>query len=257
MEAWLGWDVGAWHCQGGPSRDALVLLAAEVGEAPRLVGRPWRGNLRATLNGPRGPGLLAALLGLVGAPGLRPSALTLGVDTPLGWPDAFRALLDGALPDHIPSTKAENPLVMRETERYLCARGLRPLSPVQDLIGSQSTKGLVLLGSLGLEPRSPGWWTGGLGGVALAAFEAYPTPCRRSAAVEALVGPLRSGLGPDPHDDVLDALLCAGLAALCARSPDAVVGPPHGASVTEGWIWVPADALSAERPRPDAAGAGD
>ena len=134
MGAWLGWDVGAWHCQGGAARDALVLVGAEPGGAVRLLGRPWRGNLRATLNGARGLALLDALLALVDAEGLRPRQLTVGIDTPLAWPDAFRALLDGVMPGAIPSTKAENPLVMRFTERFLCARGLRPLSPVQDLI---------------------------------------------------------------------------------------------------------------------------
>ncbi|MBL8616249.1 MAG: hypothetical protein JNM72_11610 [Deltaproteobacteria bacterium] len=249
MWGWLGWDVGAWHCQSGASRDALVLLAADLGQAPQLVGQPWRGNLRATLNGPRGPGLLSALLRLVGAPALPLRRLTIGVDTPLGWPDSFRALLDGALPDHVPATKAENPLIMRETEQVLCAAGLRPLSPVQDLLGSQSTKGLVALGALGMAPRTPGWWTGALAGVELAAFEAYPTPCRRSAQVEAVVGPLRPALGEQPHDDVLDALLCAGLAWLCDQAPEAVAQPPAGVSASEGWIYVPVDAL----PGPEAA----
>jgi hypothetical protein len=243
MQGWLGWDVGAWHCQSGASRDALVLLAADLGQSPRLVGRAWRGNLRTTLNGPRGPGLLAALLRLVGAADLPLRRLTIGVDTPLGWPDVFRALLDGALPELIPATKAENPLIMRQTERVLCAAGLRPLSPVQDLLGSQSTKGLVALGALGMAPRTPGWWTGALGGVELAAFEAYPTPCRRSARVEARVGPLRAALGELPHDDVLDALLCAGLAHLCDQEPEAVAQPPAGVSAAEGWIYVPLDAL--------------
>jgi hypothetical protein len=213
------------------------------------VGQPWRGNLRATLNGPRGPGLLSALLRLVGAPALPLRRLTIGVDTPLGWPDTFRALLDGALPDHVPATKAENPLIMRETERVLCAAGLRPLSPVQDLLGSQSTKGLVALGALGMAPRTPGWWTGALAGVELAAVEAYPTPCRRSAQVEAVVGPLRPALGEQPHDDVLDALLCVGLAWLCDQVPEAVAQPPAGVSASEGWIYVPVDAL----PGPEAA----
>jgi len=28
MKGHLGWDVGAWHCQNGSSRDALALVAA-------------------------------------------------------------------------------------------------------------------------------------------------------------------------------------------------------------------------------------
>lgn len=42
MKAFLGWDAGAWHCDHGDSRDALVLLAAEGGSDLVMVrlGRP-------------------------------------------------------------------------------------------------------------------------------------------------------------------------------------------------------------------------
>ena len=102
MRGFLGWDVGAWHCQSGGSRDALVLLAERDG-ALSMVGRPWRGNLRATYNN---------------APGDW-SELTLAIDTPLGWPESFHRLLAGEAPAEVPEAKARNPLLMRETERVM------------------------------------------------------------------------------------------------------------------------------------------
>jgi hypothetical protein len=43
----IGWDVGGWNCdKNGKSRDAVVILDAKL----KLVGRPWRGNLRTAIN---------------------------------------------------------------------------------------------------------------------------------------------------------------------------------------------------------------
>ena len=44
---YIGWDVGGWNCEkNGKSRDAIVILDAAL----QIVGKPWRGNLRTTLN---------------------------------------------------------------------------------------------------------------------------------------------------------------------------------------------------------------
>ncbi|WP_235818955.1 hypothetical protein [Vreelandella massiliensis] len=49
---YLGWDVGGWNCDHNPaSRDALVLLDASL----NMLGTPWRGNLRETLNAAASP----------------------------------------------------------------------------------------------------------------------------------------------------------------------------------------------------------
>lgn len=254
MRGLLGWDVGAWHCQQGGSRDALVLLSDDGGPL-RLVGRPWRGNLRESFNHRRGPALLAELLRRVGAPEQPWTALTLAIDTPLGWPAAFRALLAGAAPEAVPDTKAQNPLLMRATERWLYDRGHRPLSAVQDLIGSQSTKGLAVLSALGLREERPGVWTGVVGGVALTAVEAYPAPCQRSASVLALQAPLAAALGP-VNEDVTDALTCALVAHLFAVQPQQLAAPPEDLPTGEGWIQVPWDCLAPEAPPGRSADAG-
>jgi len=147
VRGYLGWDVGAWHCQLGSSRDALVLLSAE-GDARRMVGAPWRGNLRETYLGPPGEALLARLLARVGSTSNSWSELFIAIDTPLGWPIAFRRLLDGEAPAEVPDRKAANPLLLRDTERWLAQNGHMPLSAVQDQIGSQSTKGMAFLSGL-------------------------------------------------------------------------------------------------------------
>jgi hypothetical protein len=44
---YIGWDVGGWNCdKNNKSRDALVILDADL----KLIGKPWRGNLRTTIN---------------------------------------------------------------------------------------------------------------------------------------------------------------------------------------------------------------
>ncbi len=241
MQGYLGWDVGAWHCQQGGSRDALVLLTDNGGPL-RLVGRPWRGNLRESFNHRLGPSLLGELLRLVGAPEQPWTALTVAIDTPLGWPAAFRALLAGRAPEAIPATKGENPLLLRATERWLHAHGHPPLSAVQDLIGSQSTKGLAVLAALGLREERPGVWTGAVGPIALTAVEAYPAPCRRSPSVRALHAPLAAALGA-VSEDVTDALTCGLVAHLFARQPQQLAAPPEAPPGGEGWIQVPWDCL--------------
>lgn len=248
MNGYIGWDVGAWHCQGGASRDALALVIDKDG-TPSLHGTFWRGNLLNIFNSrAKGAELLRRLFKLVDPADQPWSAITLGIDTPLGWPDAFHALLAGATPDALPTSKARNPLLMRATERWLAERRDRaPLSPVQDLIGSQSTKGMAFLRALGLEPTEPGVWTGELEGIRVKAIEAYPAACRGSA----VVADQRSALthqAVGEHEDIKDALTCSLVARLFAKDREALAQPPAGISVREGWIWVPSDTLREPQP---------
>lgn len=249
MRGFLGRDVGAWHCQSGASRDALVLLAEDQGKL-RVVGKPWRGNLRGAYNSGSGAKLLTELLGLAGGAEQRWSQITLAIDTPLGWPAAFRQLLEGVHPETIPAQKANNPLLMRETERWLCGRGHRPLSPVQDLIGSQATKGMAFLAALGLKAARTGVWSGQVGGIELVAVEAYPAPCKRSAIVASMKAglPLPPGLPPAAKSDIEDALTYAILGALFTKRPESLAAPMASADLHEGWIWVPRDCLTEKEP---------
>jgi hypothetical protein len=50
MKYYVGWDVGAWHCdRNAKSRDALCVLKAGE-DGPEITGVVWRDNLKPKLN---------------------------------------------------------------------------------------------------------------------------------------------------------------------------------------------------------------
>lgn len=82
----IGWDVGGWNCdKNSRSRDAIVILDGLA----HIVGTPWRGNLRVTINDAKDASdWLVRLFQLCKADA--PSGnfwVTLGIDTPLGFPE--------------------------------------------------------------------------------------------------------------------------------------------------------------------------
>ncbi len=228
---YFGWDVGGWNCdKNGLSRDAVVILDGTLG----LVGRPWRGNLRECIATAATTGdWLAALFTKCGAaapPG--PLTATMAIDTPLGFSDAFVALITRqgcADPD---PTSGRNRYLFRQTERHLFESGLAPLSAVKDMIGSQATKGMHVLAKFAPQIESCGVWSDGHD---FRAIETYPTACRNTQAVKSLLNDCPS-LG---HDDKDDARVCAVVAHLFATKRDLFEEPQAGVSRNEGWIWYP------------------
>jgi len=220
-----------------------------------VVGTVWRGNLRETINAKQGPALVLALLQLCGVPDPGVGAhLVLAIDTPLGWPDAFHDLLARTTLPSVPQRKRHNSLLNRKTDLRLWKMGFEPLSPVQDLIGSQSTKGLHVLRRAGFLCRSGGVWTLDLGqGRTVTAIEAYPTPCRNSETVgalferlvvaEAMAKPCRT----KSKQDAQDALQCAIVAYLFHTNRECFDPPGPDVSDHEGWIWVPKDCFRSQR----------
>lgn len=240
----VGWDVGAWHCDRGASRDALVVL--EGTGRPRVSGW-WRGNVRATLNEYEGTQLIQRLVGLCGVQAEGTEAV-FAIDTPLGWPRDFLRLLEGSIAAEIPRTKGQNPLLLRACDRLLWTRGFRPLSPVQDRIGSQSTKGLQFLAKAGLREGEAGVFSAAQNNSVIA-IETYPTPCRESRLVgdtgstilrdsQAFATEL-AGLPTNATRDLSDALTCAVIAWLFAHRPETLEAPPERYSLGTAWIWLP------------------
>lgn len=233
----VGWDVGGWNCdKNGKSRDALVILDA----GRNIFGQPWRGNLRIAINAATDSadwiGRLFALCKAT-APGDAP--ITLAIDTPLGFSEAFLRLATGQGPAAEIGSSDTNPYLFRQTERFLFERGLKPLSAIKDMIGSQATKGMHALARFAPHVLHCGVWSDRQ---RLTAIEAYPSACKHSATIKALQQPL----GKLAHDDLDDALTCALLAHLFDRQPDTLIPPGRTVPVSEGWIWVPRDGIESK-----------
>lgn len=234
----IGWDVGGWNCdKNGKSRDAIAILDARLS----LVGRPWRGNLRDAINSATNSReWIAQLFGKCGVESPAPDAkCTLAIDTPLGFPSAFLALAMGAQPGGVIGVAASNPYLYRYTERALFRGNTGPLSAIKDMIGSQATKGMHALAKFAPHIERCGVWSDGEG---LRAIEAYPAACRRFAADRDEL----NQLSPLGHGDLVDARVCALVAAMFARDAGSLHPPPPEVPIREGWIWVPKEGMIQE-----------
>ncbi len=242
---YIGWDVGGWNCdKNGKSRDAIVILD----DALKIVGKPWRGNLRATINSATGSdAFIQALFALCDVPGAMPQGveatqllgprITLAIDTPLGFSQAFVSLAVGLQCVEPIAQSNSNPYLFRRTERFLFEHGLTPLSAVKDMIGSQATKGMHALAKFAPHRTSCGVWTDIRH---LVAIEAYPSACKTSQTMAML----REGYPTLDHEDKTDALTCALVAYLFDQKRDALAEPDDAVPPGEGWIWVPWNVLA-------------
>lgn len=236
----IGWDVGGWNCdKNGKSRDALVILDAGL----NLVGKPWRGNLRSVINeAADSADWIKRLLALCHAGAPTQGRITMAIDTPLGFSDAFVRLVTDR--DHAGEMGRShtNLYLFRQTERFLFEHGLKPLSAIKDMIGSQATKGMHVLAKFAPQTLRCGVWSDGS---QLTAIEAYPSACKASLTIKGLQQPF----GKLAHDDLDDALTCALVAYLFDTHPDTLMPPVASAPVSEGWIWVSQDSLNLQADR--------
>jgi predicted nuclease with RNAse H fold len=155
----------------------------------------------------------------------------MAIDTPLGFSDEFVGLITRqgcAEPD---GTSGLNRYLFRNTERHLFNQGLRPLSAIKDMIGSQATKGMHVLAKFAPKIESCGVWTDGNG---FRAIETYPTACRNTPEVQELL----KGSKPLGHSDKDDARVCAVVAYLFSIRRETLEGPTATVPSSEGWIWV-------------------
>lgn len=229
----IGWDVGGWNCdRNRRSRDAIVILD----DTKAIVGNPWRGNLsKCIANSSETTDWLQALFGKCQAqcPETLPN-VTMAIDAPLGFPDDFVNLITRRGFVEADPVAGRNRYLFRHTERHLFERGLRPLSPIKDMIGSQATKAMHVLKKFSLEAKCCGVWT--TRDASFGVIETYPAACRNTKPVTDFLDG-QTSLG---HPDKDDARLCALIAWLFARQRKRLA-PPDTKSVPvgEGWIWIP------------------
>lgn len=235
MDYYIGWDVGGWTCDHNrTSRDALCALAGNTWDTLALAGEPWRGNLREALVENNTLNAILAKMS-IRLNGDNAEGTTWAIDTPLGWPDAFRSLLaDNGNAVDVPEESHLNPCLFRQTERWLAQQGFRPLSAVRDKIGSQSTKGMHFLRRCGFRREAVGTWTAS----SHKAIETYPRPVRTNATLRRSFERLNNPLW---QQDIQDSLWCALVAAMFTLDPTALHSPDGDIPPEEGWIWVPND----------------
>jgi len=227
----IGWDVGGWNCdKNSTSRDAIVIL----NDTLNIVRQPWRGTLRECITSSRGANdWVKALFAKCEAQYPEtPPQVTMAIDTPLGFSDEFVSLItrQGYVEAH--ETSGLNRYLFRHTERRLFERGLRPLSALKDMIGSQATKGMHVLAKFASKTESCGVWTDG---DSLRVIETYPAACRAAQPVKELLNG-RPSLG---HDDKDDARICAVIAYLFGTQREVLEEPSAEVPAGEGWIWIP------------------
>ena len=234
----IGWDVGGWNCdRNAKSRDAIVILNENLG----IVGMPWRGNLRETINkSSTSQDWVSQLFGLCKSSLTHNNfEVTLAIDTPLGFSTEFQSLITSRMAQSIVGRSDTNQYLYRRAERLLFERHKKPLSAIKDMIGSQATKGMHVLAKFARNVQSCGVWSDS--GRNLIAIEAYPASCKESRLIKALLNGIKL---PATNEDIRDAAICAVVAHIFRTNRGKLWSPSNEIPTNEGWIWLPKDAFA-------------
>jgi len=235
----IGWDVGGWNCdRNTKSRDAIVILNENLG----IIGQPWRGNLRETINkASTSQDWVSRLFDLCKNKLLDTNiAVTLAIDTPLGFSTEFQNLITSRTPQSTIGLYDTNQYLYRKTERLLFERHKKPLSAIKDMIGSQATKGMHVLAKFAHHVQSCGEWSDDER--TLVAIEVYPASCKESPLTKKLLNEVKL---PVANRDIQDAAICAVVAHIFRTNRNKLWSPSNEIPINEGWIWLPKDTFAA------------
>jgi len=223
---YIGWDVGAWNCDNNrSSRDGVVIL----NENEDLVGK-YRGNLKEIINQAETYQDFLNLLFQLCSLSYNNEYVTMAVDAPLGFSEAFVKLITEYLSfgNSIESFQ-DNPYLFRETERFLYAKGYKPLSAINHMIGSQSTKAIHFISKFNCSIETPGIWKSS--DKRFTIIETYPAANNIESPFELY----------SQHKDIKDAYICASIAKIFDMDRTKLFKPEQGVKEREGWIWVLCD----------------
>lgn len=225
-EYYIGWDVGGWNCcKNSKSKDAVVILDS----SGFITEKQWRGNLKETINtSEQAIDLIKALLNLCNLKEDEGNVIvTMAIDAPLGFPNAFRELLERNIIQQNIEQHSENSYLFRQTEKSLFNKGFSPLSAIKDMIGSQTTKAMHLVAKFAPVIQGCGIWTNK--SKQLTIIETYPSACRNIQSTNKLLF--------DEMQDIKDALVCAEIAYLFLNDKKKLNAPDKNIPEKEGWIW--------------------
>lgn len=220
---YIGWDVGAWNCdKNKTSRDGIVIL----NEGGGIVCKK-RGSLRDLINSSETYQQFLTDLFKQCNLTYQDQHVVLAIDAPLGYSDAFVKLItaNDAFNKDINDFK-DNPYMFRATENFLYKKGYIPLSAVNHMIGSQSTKALHFISKFECSVESVGIWK--TNNKRLTVIETYP-------AVNIVEVPVELD---GQHKDINDAFKCAYIAKVFDQDRSKLYSPISDVSEKEGWIWL-------------------
>lgn len=178
----------------------------------------------------------------------------VGIDAPLGWPDAFVDVVTAHHRGESPPPADPKELQLRRTDHIVAEHsGKRPLSVSTDRIGVVALRAIRLLerlagagadrsGSAGVYETYPG---GAVAAWALVdrSYKRADSRPERAAIVAALGRYLDLGGFTEQmvvSDDDLDAVLCAAIVGLAAASRTHAPAESNKAQAArEGWIHIP------------------
>lgn len=230
---YIGWDVGAWSCTAdSKSCDALVILDENGNQA----GKSFRGNkIKSILNEAADTEQFLNLFFHCCEVPNQDQQVVLAIDAPLGYSESFVKLIT----EYSPSNKKfeeyrDNSYLFRKTENHIFNseiqnknnKVVRPLSAVNDMIGSQSTKGIHVIAKYAPNIEITGVWVSH--DRRLTIIETYPSVNREIEIPENL---------KEANADVIDAYICAKIAYEFKCRNEKLVKPCNEIPEKEGWIW--------------------
>ena len=221
---YVGWDVGAWNCdKNAHSRDAIVVL----NENKNIVASR-RGVVRRELKKNNIHEFLNEFFCSPNRQFYAKDNFIFAIDAVFSFPYGVTELLAGK--KYILDAEAwnegksiQNSLLFRYTERFVSDKERKPLSVIQDSIGSQSTKVIYFLRHFQFKQENVGIWETMNRNIAI---ETYPS----------VVG--------EKGNDIDDAEICANLAWKFRHDKSRLYQPDNETKhletiKIEGWIWFP------------------
>ncbi len=245
---YVGWDVGGWH---NPKKDGVVILKRK-GKDLELSCPPFLGNIAEVLTSEQNN--LCTWIREKSTSSDPSDRFIFAIDAILGCPQEACNLWNmsptkaEANPLFIPNIKsgAKKNLYLHRYTETIFAR--RPLSVVQDLMGSQSTKALFALRQCNarwcndFNNNDFGIWLQGNDRF----FETYPANAKGSIgeAINSILSKI-SDESLRENSDIVDAVICAIIASMYETQQ--LCGPRNYTSNKcdwkkigyEGWIWLP------------------
>lgn len=238
-EFFIGWDVGAWNCDGGDSQDALCVATETKGKL--TVRGDWRGNLRQVLDEGSGLGILREFFRVCRIEPPKRAKAAIAIDTPLGWPQPVLQLFLCGNATHVPMKSLSVP----EDRAGPVRPGISPAFHSSRYDRQPINKGHSFSKEGGVEDRIR--WRVDYDESRHRGYRNRnlpQAPCKKSpSACKAFLDVTGTGnvAGSKRERDLQDALRCALIAWWFRADRSKLAEPSPDIPCDEGWIWLPKD----------------